>query len=157
MIVRAKADRYDPLQPAQWGTAAWREAAQLFGPVVCQGTHRQQSPRQRIDMTSVKDGLEMQVATCRPSGGTHLGDELSNIDPVARAHGNGFEVVVGGDQPAAVVDLHPVAPAPRVPAGGPDHARVSGVDLCSAWRGIVLAEVEVVGGSGQGAYPETEG
>jgi hypothetical protein len=108
-------------------------------------------------MAAIKDGFEVQVASRRPSGAAHLGDELANVDPVASAHSNGFQVVVGGDQAVAVVDFHAVAPAPGVPAGGPDHSRIGGVHFRSARRGIVLAEVEVAGGPGQRAHPETEG
>jgi hypothetical protein len=108
-------------------------------------------------MAPVKDRFEVQVASCGPSGGTHLGDELSNIDPFARAHSNGFQMVVGGDQAVAVVNLHPVAPAPGVPSGGADHSRIGGINFRSARRGIVLAEVEIARGPGQGTHPETEG
>jgi hypothetical protein len=99
----------------------------------------------------------VQVASCGRSGGTHLGDELADADPFARAHGNGFQVVVGGDQAVAVVNLHPVAPAPGVPSGGADHSRIGSIHFRSARCGIVLAEVEVARGPGQGAHPEAKG
>ncbi|MDQ0675675.1 hypothetical protein QFZ36_003236 [Pseudarthrobacter siccitolerans] len=108
-------------------------------------------------MAPIKDGFEVQVASCGPSRSTHFGDELSNVDPVARAHSNGFQMVVRGDQAVAVVNLHPVAPAPRVPSGGADHSRIGGIHFRSARCGIVLAEVEVARGPGQRAHPETKG
>jgi hypothetical protein len=108
-------------------------------------------------MAAVKDRFEVEVASGGPSGAAHLGNELANVDPVARSHSNGFQVVVRGNQPVAVVDLHPVAPTPGVPASGTDHSRIGGVHFRSARRGIILAEVEVTGGPGQRAYPEAEG
>jgi len=108
-------------------------------------------------MAPVEDRLEVQVAPGGPSGGTHLGDELANINLVARMHSDGIQMVVGGDQAVAVVDLHPVATAPRVPACCPDHSRVRRIHPGSARRRIILAEVEVSGGPGQRAHPVTEG
>ncbi|MCU1566025.1 MAG: hypothetical protein JWQ56_962 [Pseudarthrobacter sp.] len=156
MIVRTKPDRYDPLQPPQRGTAAGSVALQVLCSVVREGARRQQAPRQRTDMAPVEDRLEVQVASCGPAGAAHRGDELASIDFVTRVHSNGIQVVVGGDQAVAVIDLHPVAPAPRMPACCADHSGVRCIHLGSARRGVVLAEMEVFGGPGQGADPETE-
>jgi hypothetical protein len=40
------------------------------------------------------------------------------VNLVARTDGNGVEVVVRGDEAVAVIDFHPVAATPGVPAGG---------------------------------------
>lgn len=85
----------------------------------------------------------MQVAARGPAGGAHLGDRLPHLDGVANANADGLQVVVGGDQPVAMVDLHPVAAAPGVPAGGADNPAVGGVNGGSAGRREILAEVEI--------------
>jgi hypothetical protein len=64
----------------------------------------------------------MQVASRRPPGSAYPGNGLPNIDEVTAADGNGLEMVVGGDESVAVIDLNPVAAAPWMPSGGTDHA-----------------------------------
>jgi len=78
------------------------------------------------------------------------------LDGVALLDGNSLQVVVGGDQPVAVVDLHAVATAPGVPANGPDHAGVGRVDPGAAGSREVLPPVELTRSSGQRADPEAE-
>lgn len=85
----------------------------------------------------------MQVAARGPAGGAHLGDRLPDLDGVANANADGLQVVVGGNQPVAMVDLHPVAAAPGMPASGADYAAVGGVHGGAAGRGKVLSQVEI--------------
>jgi hypothetical protein len=69
-------------------------------------------------VAAVEDGFEVQVASRRPSGAAHLAEDLTGVNLVARTDGNGVEVVVRGDEAVAVIDFHPVAATPGVPAGG---------------------------------------
>lgn len=117
--------------------------ARTSGRQACERGERQEGPGERVDVASVEDGLEMQVAACGPPCGTDAGDGLAGPHLVAGPHGDGFQVVVCGDQPVAVVHLHAVAAAPEVPAGGADPAGISGVDRGAAGRGVVLAQMEV--------------
>lgn len=55
-----------------------------------------------------------------------------------------------------MVNLHPVAASPGVPARGPDDARISRVDRGPARRRIVLPQVEISRESAQRADPESE-
>ena len=98
----------------------------------------------------------MQVAARGPSGGPNTRDDLAHPHLVAGVHTNGFEVVVGGDEPVAVVNLNPVAAAPGVPAGRPHNTGVSGVDGSSAGGCVILAQVEVSRCPADRADPEPE-
>jgi len=98
----------------------------------------------------------MQVAARGPPGGAHTGDDLANLHLVTGMHADGLKVVVGGDEAVAVVDLYPVATAPRMPAGGPHNTRISCVDGCAAGCRIVLAQMEVSRCPAERADPETE-
>lgn len=84
----------------------------------------------------------MQMAPGGPAGGSHPRHDLPCLDLVPGADGNGFEMVVGGDEAIAVVDLHPVSAAPGVPPDRPYHSGVGGVDPGAAGGGIILAPVE---------------
>lgn len=117
----------------------------------------EQSPVQGAGVLAVEDCFEMQVAAGGPSGSTYPGNDLAHLDGFPCPDGDRFQVVVGGDQPVAVVDLHPVAAAPGMPAGGPDNTSVGRVDPRAAGCGVVLAEVEVPRRSGQRADPVAEG
>jgi hypothetical protein len=66
-------------------------------------------------------------------------------------------VIVRGDKAVAVVDLHPVAAAPRVPSCGTYHSGIRGVHFGFTGGRVVLAEMEVSCGPGERAYAETEG
>ncbi len=70
---------------------------------------------------------------------------------------NRLKVVVRGDKAVTVVDLHPVASAPRMPSGRPDHPGVGRIDGGSASGREVLAKVEVSRSPAEGTHPETEG
>lgn len=98
----------------------------------------------------------MQVAARGPPGGAHTGDGLANLHLVAGMHADGLKVVVGGDEAVAMVDLYPVAAAPRMPAGGPHNTRISRVDGRAAGCRIVLAQMEVPRRPAERADPETE-
>jgi hypothetical protein len=93
-------------------------------------------------MLSVLDDLEVKMAAGGGSGGAHLGDDLAHPNLIALFDGDALQVVVCGDQAVAVVDLHPVATAPGVPSGGPDHSGVGCVDTGAAGGCVVLAPVE---------------
>lgn len=67
-------------------------------------------------MAAIEDGLKVQVASRRPTGTPHPAEDLAGADLFSRTDSDGLKVVVRCDQPVAVVDFHPVAAAPRVPA-----------------------------------------
>ena len=98
----------------------------------------------------------MQVAARGPSGGAHACDDLANLHPVAGMNADGLQVVVGGDESIAVVDLYPVAAAPWMPAGRPHNTRISCVDGRAAGRRIILSQMEVPRSAAKRADPETE-
>ncbi len=107
-------------------------------------------------MFSVKDGLEVQVASGRGPCCPYPGDYFVNPDRVTLFDGDRFEVVVRGDEPVAVIDLDPVAATPGMPADGPDHTGIGCVDPGAAGCREVLAPVEFAGSAGNraGAQPE---
>ena len=96
------------------------------------------------------------MAARGPAGASHLRYGLPDLHLVTRAYADRFQVVVGGDEAIAVVNLHPVAASPRVPARRPDDARISRIHRGPAGRRIVLAQVEVSRKSTQRADPESE-
>jgi hypothetical protein len=98
----------------------------------------------------------MQVAARGRACGAYLGDDLAHLDGLPLLDGNPFQMVVRSDEPVAVVDLHPVPPAPGVPANGPDHTGVGSIDAGAARRSEILTPVELAGGAGKGAHPEAE-
>lgn len=55
-----------------------------------------------------------------------------------------------------MIDFHPVAATPQVPAHGPDHAGVGGIDPRAAWSSEILPPMEFSGGAGHGAGSKTE-
>ena len=67
-------------------------------------------------MAAIEDRFKVQVASRRPTGAAHPAEDLAGVDLVARTDSDCLKVVVRCDQPVAVVDFHPVAAAPRVPA-----------------------------------------
>jgi hypothetical protein len=46
-------------------------------------------------MNALNQGFEMQVASCRRSGGAHMRNDLTNFYGFALLHRRGFQVVVG--------------------------------------------------------------
>jgi hypothetical protein len=104
----------------------------------------------------VLDDFEVQVASGGGSGGTDLGNHLTDADVIALLNGDAPQVVVRGDQAISMVDLNPVAAAPRVPTGRPDHAGVGSIDPGSTGGGEVLAPVEFSGLPGQGIVTQPE-
>jgi hypothetical protein len=108
-------------------------------------------------VVAVEDRLEVQMASCRPSGGAYSGDNLAGTNRVAGADSNCIQVVVGGDESVAVVDFNPVAASPGMPSGSAHHSRIRCVYRRSAGGCIVLAKVEITRGPRQWADPETEG
>ena len=87
----------------------------------------------------------MQVAAGGGSGRPHPGNDLTNPHRVALLDGDRLKMVVGGDEPVAVVDFHAVSAAPRVPTDSPHDAGVGRVDTGAARRGKVLAPVKFPG------------
>ena len=110
-----------------------------------------------VGVLAMEDCFEMEVATRRPSGGTHTGNDLAHLDGIPSPDSDGFQVVVGGDQAVAVVYFHTVAAAPGMPARGANHTGVCGIDPRAAVGSIVLAKMEVPRRSGEGADPLAEG
>jgi hypothetical protein len=108
-------------------------------------------------MDPVEDGLKMQVAARGPPGGAHACNDLAHLHGIPRPDGNRLQVVVGGDQPVAVVNLHAVSAAPWVPASGADHAGVGRIDPGAAPGGKILAQVEVPEVARDGTDAEPEG
>ncbi len=94
-------------------------------------------------MYSAEDGLKVQVTPCGPAGGTHPRDDLAHLHSIPRPDGDGLQVVVGGDQPVAVINFHAVSTAPGMPASSPDHAGVGGIDPGAAACCEILAQMEV--------------
>ena len=78
----------------------------------------------------------MQVASGGGSGGSHPGNDLADPHRVALLDGDRLKMVVGGDEPVAVVYFHAVPAAPGVPADGPHHSGVGRVDTGAAGRGV---------------------
>lgn len=74
----------------------------------------------------------MQVATGGPACAAHLRNRLPHVDRIAAADRDRFQVVVGGDEAVAVIDLDPVAAAPGMPPRRTDHAGVRRIDRGSA-------------------------
>ena len=99
----------------------------------------------------------MKVAAGGRSGGADPGNDLAHPHRVPLLDGDGLKVVVRGDQPVAVVNFHAVPAAPRVPADGPHHTGVGGVDPSAAGRRVVLAQVELSYGPGNRTDAEPEG
>jgi hypothetical protein len=106
---------------------------------------------------SAEDGLKVQVTPCGPAGGAHPCDDLAHLHGVPRPDGDGLQVVVGGDQPVAVINLHAVSAAPGMPASRPDHAGVGGIDPGATACCEVLAQVEVPSQTRNGTDAEPEG
>ncbi|MDQ0729592.1 hypothetical protein QFZ57_000386 [Arthrobacter sp. B1I2] len=98
----------------------------------------------------------MKMAACGPSGGANTSDHLAHLHLVAGLDTDGLKVVVGGDEPVAVVDLHPVATAPGVPSGGAHNTGISRMDGCATGRCIILAQVEIPRRPAERTDPETE-
>jgi hypothetical protein len=107
-------------------------------------------------MGSVEDGLEMQVASRGRTCGANLRDDFAHLDGVPLLDGDPFEVVVRGDQPVSVIDLHPVTAAPGMPANGPDHTGVGRINAGAACGSEVLAPVELSRSASQWAHPKAE-
>ena len=84
----------------------------------------------------------MQVASGRGPGRTHPGYDLANPNGVALLDCDSLKMVVGGDEPVAVVYLHTISATPRVPAHGAHNPGVGRIDPRSTCCGIVLTPVE---------------
>ncbi|GAA1260806.1 hypothetical protein GCM10009589_11110 [Arthrobacter pascens] len=108
-------------------------------------------------MFPVLDDLEVEVAPGGRSCGTHLGNDLTDTDSVALGNCHGLEVVVRGDEPIAMVDLHPVSAAPRMPSCGSHNSGIGRVDTGATGSGEILAPVELTGFARQGVMPQAEG
>ena len=108
-------------------------------------------------MVPILDDLEVEVASGGRSCGAHLGNDLTDTDWVTLCNCHGLEVVVRGDEPIAMVDLHPVAAAPRMPACGSHNSGISRVDTRATRSGKILAPVELTGFPCQGVMPQAEG
>ena len=105
----------------------------------------EEAPPKRIDVAAIEDGFEVKVAACGPPGGAHACDGLAHFYSVAGAHANGLQMVVGGDEAVAVVNLYPVAAAPWVPAGRAYNTGISRIDRRAAGGRVVLPQMEVPG------------
>jgi hypothetical protein len=103
----------------------------------------EKTPSQRVCIASVQDGLEVKVAACGRSGGPNPCNDLANLHLVTGLNADGLKVVVGGDEAVPVINLHPVATTPRVPAGCPHNTGVSCIDGRAAGGCVVLAEVKI--------------
>ncbi|MDQ0680171.1 hypothetical protein QFZ30_003553 [Arthrobacter pascens] len=99
----------------------------------------------------------MQMAAGGGPCGAHARDDLADLHGIAGMHGYGFKVVVCGDESIAVINFHPVAAAPWVPAHGPDHTRIRRVNPGAAGCRVVLAQVEVSGTPGDRADAQAKG
>ena len=136
---------------------AWCVAGHLKGAEFVHLFGGQELPICGIGMLSVEDGLKMKVAARGGARSSYPGNDLSNLDRFALFDGDCLKVVVGGDQAIAVIDLHPVAAAPKVPAHGPDHAGVGRIDARAAGSSKILPPMEFACLTGQGARAETKG
>lgn len=117
----------------------------------------QELPIGRIGMLSVEDGLKVEVAARGGTCSSHACNDFADLDGFPFFDRDCLKVVVGGDQAIAVIDLHPVAATPKVPAHGPDHAGVGRIDAGAAGSSKILPPMEFAGLTGQGARPKTEG
>jgi hypothetical protein len=106
---------------------------------------------------SAEDGLKVQVTPCGPAGGTHPRDDLAHLHSIPRPDGDGLQVVVGGNQPVAMVNLHAVSTAPGMPSRSPDDAGVGRIDPGAAARGEILTQMEVPKLPRDGTDAEPEG
>ena len=84
--------------------------------------------RHSVFSASADPHLQMQVATCHPTGVTHIADDLSGLYLLAGGDTDGGAVGVQRFQPAAVVDLNvvAVAAAPTVKTVGNGDDAVCG-------------------------------
>ena len=100
--------------------------------------------RHSVFSASADPHLQMQVATCHPTGVTHIADDLSGLYLLAGGDTDGRTVGVQCFQPAAVVDLDviAVAAAPTVKTvGNGDDAVCRSKNRCSLGTGNVGAGV----------------
>ena len=98
----------------------------------------------------------MQVASGGRACGPDLGDEFPHPDRLALLHADAFEVIVGGDQAVAVVDLHSVAAAPGMPSHCPHHAGVRCIDVGPTGGRKILAPVELTCRAADGTCPQAK-
>ncbi|MGY2743871.1 hypothetical protein ACVWZ8_000988 [Arthrobacter sp. UYCu723] len=117
----------------------------------------EQFPAVRVRVGAVQNGFKMEMTSRGGSSGADPGNDLADTHRIALLNGYGLKVVVGGDEPVAMVDLHPVPAAPGVPADGPHHAGVGRIDPGAAGSGVVLAPVEFAGVTSQRARAQTVG
>lgn len=129
----------------------------VTGSAASQGPGGHESPLHRTRVAAIEDRFKVQVASRRRTGAAYPAEDLAGVDLLARVDSDGLKVVVRCDQPVAVIDFHPVAAAPWVPACSTHESCIRRVNACSARGGVVLPQVEVSGRPGQRAHPETEG
>jgi hypothetical protein len=137
-------------------TLAWSVADHLYGAEFLHLLGGQELPIRWIGMLAVEDGLKMQVASRGGTRSAHPGNDFPNQNRVSLLDGDCLKVVVRGDQTVAVIDFHPVAATPEVPAHSPDHTGVGRINSCAAGSSEILAPMEFAGHSGQGAGTEAE-
>lgn len=135
---------------------AWCVAGHLKEAEVVHLLGGQKLPLGRIGMLSVEDGLKVEVAACGGTRSSHACNDFTDLDGFPFFDRDCLKVVVGGDQAIAVIDLHPVAATPKMPAYGPDHAGVGRIDAGAAGSRKILPPMEFAGHTGQGARAETE-
>ena len=114
--------------------------------------------RHSVFSASADPHLQMQVATCHPTGVTHIADDLSGLYLLAGGDTDGGAVGVQRFQPAAVVDLNvvAVAAAPVVKTvGNGDGAICGGKDRRTLGAGNVGAGVGA-DFAGDGVYAMSE-
>jgi hypothetical protein len=152
------AQRQHPTDGPLGGRAKPGQVASHFtGCAAGQGPGGHERPLHRTRVAPIEDRFKVQVASRRPTGAAHLAEDLARVDLFARTDSDGLKMVVRCDQAVAVIDFHPVAASPRVPACSTHQSRVRRVNARSAGGGIVLPQMEVAGSPGQRAHPETEG
>jgi hypothetical protein len=135
---------------------AWCIADHLKGAEFSYLFGGQELPIGGIGVLPIEDGLKMEMATRRGTRGSNSCDDFPNLDRFSLFDCDCLKVVIRGDKAVAVIDLHPVAAAPLVPAHGPDHAGVGGIDTGAAGSSKILPPMELTGDSRQGARTEAE-
>ncbi len=116
----------------------------------------QELPVGWIGMLPIQDGLKMEMATRGRTCGTNPCNDFPYLDRFSLFDCYCLKVVVRGDEAVAVIDFHPVAATPQVPAHRPDDTGIGGIDPCAAWSSKILPPMKFAGGAGHRAGAETE-